>query len=499
MKMIKKVIYLIALMVMFFVINPTVLNAVTTVKVTTDTLNLRKKASTQSDIVTLLSQGDTCELIEEKGDWYKIKYKNYTGYVSKEYVKKNGDSNQKADNKSDTDKKEDSADKKDDNKSNSDVTSVNNTGVKSTGKIAKKTDVKIVPLIYSSKIGELAKNTKVTIFTEMNGWAYIETNTINGWIRNENISGKKIVSASKETPAKQDNKGTDKPEENNQGADNTVTPNAANDNQQTNTEKTMYVAESAVNVRKEANTSSKIMMELAMNTKLTVIGENGEWYKVKTSEGNGYVLKKLLSNKQKTTSRGSNLMSHVSDTDEKKATAKESDTKSKVEQTVKNTAVSSNKINENKTTSTKESLAKSSSTSIAKGKEVVEYAKKFLGVKYVYGGASKSGFDCSGFTMYVYKKFGISMRHGAQAQAKIGKAIKTDKKSATSLKNNLQPGDLVFFLDYETMDEIGHCGIYIGDGKFIHASSGSGYCVKINSLLPGEYYNKRYCAARRVL
>ena len=117
----------------------------------------------------------------------------------------------------------------------------------------------------------------------------------------------------------------------------------------------------------------------------------------------------------------------------------------------------------------------------------------------MYGGASKSGFDCSGFTMYVYKKFGISMRHGAQAQSKIGTAVNANKKSASSLKENLQLGDLVFFLDYETMDEIGHCGIYIGDGKFIHASSGSGHCVKINSLLPGDYYNTRYCAARRVI
>ena len=101
--------------------------------------------------------------------------------------------------------------------------------------------------------------------------------------------------------------------------------------------------------------------------------------------------------------------------------------------------------------------------------------------------------------MYVYDHFGISMRHGAQAQAKLGEVVNADKSSKSSLLNNLEVGDLVFFLDYETMDEIGHCGIYIGNGEFIHASSGSGYCVKINSLLPGEYYNTRYCAARRVL
>ena len=101
--------------------------------------------------------------------------------------------------------------------------------------------------------------------------------------------------------------------------------------------------------------------------------------------------------------------------------------------------------------------------------------------------------------MYVFDHFGISMGHGAQMQSREGTAVKADKSSKSSLLNNLEVGDLVFFLDYETMDEIGHCGIYIGNGDFIHASSGSGYCVKINSLLPGEYYNTRYCAARRVL
>ena len=91
--------------------------------------------------------------------------------------------------------------------------------------------------------------------------------------------------------------------------------------------------------------------------------------------------------------------------------------------------------------------------------------------------------------MYVYQKFGVTLSHSARAQSKVGTAVE---------KENLQLGDLVFFKDYETMDGIGHCGIYIGDGNFIHASSGTGYCVKISTLLSGSYAT-RYETARRVI
>ena len=123
------------------------------------------------------------------------------------------------------------------------------------------------------------------------------------------------------------------------------------------------------------------------------------------------------------------------------------------------------------------------------GSEIVSYAKQYLGCPYVYGAAGSQSFDCSGFTMYVYKHFGYSLSHSATAQSKVGTYV---------AKEDLQPGDLVFFLDYETMDGIGHCGIYIGDGEFIHASSGSGYCVKTSTLLSGSYYN-RYATARRLI
>ena len=224
----------------------------------------------------------------------------------------------------------------------------------------------------------------------------------------------------------------------------------------------MYAKEEYVNIRKEPSTDSELVMTVERNTEIDVIGETGDWYKVETSQGEAYISKELLTDKKVTvTNRG-----NVDRTKEEK----------EAEATKTSTSNSSNL-----------------------GKDIVSYAKKFLGVPYVYGGASSSGFDCSGFTMYVFDHFGISMRHGAQAQSKLGKKISVDKSSKSSMINNLKAGDLVFFLDYETMDEIGHCGIYIGDGNFIHASSGSGYCVKINSLLPGEYYNTRYCAARRVI
>jgi N-acetylmuramoyl-L-alanine amidase len=91
--------------------------------------------------------------------------------------------------------------------------------------------------------------------------------------------------------------------------------------------------------------------------------------------------------------------------------------------------------------------------------------------------------------MYVYKNFGYSFSHSATAQSQQGQYVS---------KEDLQPGDLVFFADYETMEGIGHCGIYIGEGNFIHASSGTGYCVKISTLTSGSYLN-RYVTARRII
>lgn len=144
--------------------------------------------------------------------------------------------------------------------------------------------------------------------------------------------------------------------------------------------------------------------------------------------------------------------------------------------------------------STTNNVTNNNESSSTKGNEIVEYAKQYLNCPYVYGAAGPNSFDCSGFTMYVYQHFGVSLPHGATSQSYYGTEINASK---SELRSKLKAGDLVFFLDYPSYDGIGHVGIYIGDGNFIHASSGTGYCVKISTLLDGGYYD-RYTAARRI-
>jgi cell wall-associated NlpC family hydrolase len=111
---------------------------------------------------------------------------------------------------------------------------------------------------------------------------------------------------------------------------------------------------------------------------------------------------------------------------------------------------------------------------------VVGIAMQYLGTPYVYGGASPGGFDCSGFVMYVFAQIGVSLPHNAAAQYGYGMPVSQDQ---------LQAGDLVFF------NGLGHVGIYIGGGQFIHAPH-TGDVVKISSL--SGWYSSTYVGARRL-
>ncbi|WMJ81032.1 C40 family peptidase [Clostridium sp. MB40-C1] len=116
---------------------------------------------------------------------------------------------------------------------------------------------------------------------------------------------------------------------------------------------------------------------------------------------------------------------------------------------------------------------------------LVEYSYKFIGKPYVWAAAGPMSFDCSGFTLYVYNKFGYSLPHYTGYQVEMGNSVS---------KQNLKTGDLIFF---NTTGLNSHVGIYIGGGRFIHASSGKG-SITISEL-DKPYYRQRYSTARRII
>lgn len=308
--------------------------------------------------------------------------------------------------------------------------------------------IKILPVINSNTIGELEAGDEVTVISKTNNWAFIQSKEITGWIALVSLQDTNTTEVKEEKDTNTEATNSEVVETNTEVNNSTSSSSNTTSAETTTTTyktSTKYVGTTSAYIRSKASTSSEIVATLIKDTDVKVVGEDGDWYKVKYNDFSGYIRKDLLVNSKSTeTSRSSTVDRELS-------------------------------------------LESSSTNNL--GNQVVEYAKQYLGCPYSYGASGSSSFDCSGFTMYVYKHFGYTLSHSAVAQSKCGSAVE---------KSNLQPGDLVFFEDYETKDGIGHCGIYIGDGNFIHASSGTGYCVKISTLLSGSYYN-RYMSARRIL
>jgi cell wall-associated NlpC family hydrolase len=188
------------------------------------------------------------------------------------------------------------------------------------------------------------------------------------------------------------------------------------------------ISASAVNIRSGAGTSYGKVAQAKRGEKAYIIGINNGWYKVKINNKTGYIRSDLMELPDSfDCNSGTNLNS------------------------------------------------------------VIEYAKQFLGVPYVWGGTTPNpGFDCSGFTQYVCRHFGVKINRVAVDQMRNGVAVS---------RNNLKVGDLVFFeRTYNTTDAASHVGFYVGNNQFIHAADAG---IKISSLNE-TYYATRYVGARRV-
>lgn len=402
--------------------------------------NLRETADAESKILEQISLNQEVEILEEEGDWYQVTYNNIIGYVSKELVTVNANPSSTEENQVN---ENNATENNQTNTAESNTQSGKNDQGKNTEeielgeyKISADTKLKLIPSINAMEVIELKADETVQVTEIINGWACVETQTTRGWLRKDKLK--------KDEPVQEKTTET--------------TTQAQSPEQQPAPEtpiKTQYVNSSSVNVRQQANTTSSIVTTITLNTEVQVYSEGNGWSKVKVNNVEGYISSSLLSNNRQETSRSQST------------TRKSSSTKS------------------TKTTNTQTTAQTTNVPASGNGSSIVATAKKYLGYKYVYGGSSPStGFDCSGFTSYLFKQHGIALSRTAAGQYSNGVAVS---------RANLQPGDLVMF----GKSGINHVAIYIGGGQIIHASTPS-TGVRIDTLTSG-YYNNNYAGARRVL
>ena len=477
------------IVIMLFV---TVSFAADTAKVSVETARLRKEASEDSTILELISLGEEVEILGQSGNWYQVEYKGITGYLRNDLIQVDGETQsngsetatsgetvdtsataqnntqtgnevgttsennpqtENANNLAGTENTESTEPQNTTGEqANGDTTTTGTTDTTEneedlTGKyqFTQDVEIKITPLINSLTVSSVKSGDTIEIQDKVNDWVLVSNENIQGWARFNILS--KVEETDQNQVLTTENIAQTTPETQEQP-----------ETQEPQT-KTMYVNSQTVNVRSAASQEASVVTQLSINTQVTVISEQNGWAEVTFNGGNGYIASNLLSETISQTSRGSSTpRTGITDT-----TDKQTDNSS--------------------TNNNQESNDSSSNVSTSsKGADVLAYAMQFVGYPYVYGGSSTSGFDCSGFTQYVYKHFGVTLNRTAAAQSSNGTAVS---------RSNLQPGDLVMF-----GSPINHVGIYAGGGRIVHAANPS-RGVTTDTINSG-YYNTNYVCARRI-
>lgn len=424
--------------------------AVFQAKVNADSLYLRQ--SPGGAVITTLSKGTTVAVLNNSSSWYKVSVNGKEGYVSGEYL--------------------------------TGTTATDVALGTGTVKCSSSVNFRSAPNTSSTSYGELKNGTKVNVVGVSSGWYKVTYNGKTGYIHPDYIS---LASSSAGTAI---------------APSNTVTST-------TGTAGTVKCS-SSVNLRSEANTSSSILAELKNGTAVTVVSTANGWCKVNCSGKTGYIKQDYVSttgsvSNNTSASTGTAAVVKCSSTVNFRSAASTSSTilgelKNGTAVTLLSTSNGWSKVSYAGKTgyiSADYLVTASSGTAIspsntaasvsisAKRQSVLNYAAQFLGVPYVYGGSTPSGFDCSGFTSYVFKNTVGSIPRVAQAQYDATTRVSRD---------DLLPGDLVFF--GSSTSSISHVGIYVGSNQFIHAPS-TGDVVKYSSLTGS--YATRYQGAGRVI
>ena len=274
------------------------------------------------------------------------------------------------------------------------------------------------------------------------------------------------------------------------------------------------VTADSVRLRAAASTGSAILAELNRGTAVSILGRQDGWYRVNYDGKTGYMSADYVTSRTsagdlrcvaRVTGDGLNLRSGAAASGAVLATASRGEYVDvsgfengwfRVQYSGKTGYMSGDHLTLAAARPAAPAPAPAAPTTPAvpasgTGAEIAALARSFVGkAPYVYGGAGPAGFDCSGFTMYIYGQFGVRLPHGATDQMRYGAAVD---------RSQLQPGDLIFFHDdYYSSSTASHCGIYVGNDQFVHASTYGSGGVLLTALNGNPYYSAHYIAARRM-
>ena len=414
-------------------------------------VNVRSQANTSSSIVATLNSGSSMPVTGVSGQWYQVSYNGSTAYVRSDLMTIGTGSS-----------------------SSSSSSSSDKTGTINASYVRLRSGAST----SSGILATLQKGASMTVTGSSGDWYSVRYNGTDGYVY------KQYLTVDGESSSSSSSSGQ------------TGTINAY-----------------SVRLRAGASTSTTILATLNKGATMTVTGTSGDWYSVRYNGTDGYVYKQYLTVGESSSNSSDPDVDPVSeDTGTIRgyyvrvrtgpSTSSSIITSLNTGATLDVTGITGDwyQVKYNGQTgyvyksylqlgeaSSSSSSSSSSSTATGDGAAIVAEAKKYLGVPYVYGGTSPSGFDCSGLVYYVFMQEGYSLYRTAGAQYRNGVAVS---------RSELQIGDIICFYN-SAMTSIGHVGIYVGDNQFIHASSGSGKVII--SSLSQSYYNSHYYGARRIV
>lgn len=427
-----------------------------TATIDVNSARLREEANTTSKVLTNIYKGEKVEILEKNGEWYKVKYGSNTGYLKNTLIKEDSTSTENTSN----------------NENNSSVPSSENQNTDDSKVFIKlATNIRYQPNMMSNSIVQVEVGKELTKELELGNWIKVSDGAIEGWIlksKTQTNSVQEDTSDSENTNTVNSNDTNTTNTVNNTNTTNTVTNTTTNNTVENEVKETQTSSENkkgivnveTAKVRESASTTAKIVGFLDYNDEITILAEEGEFYKFTEKSVSGYVHKSLIT---------------------------------PVEESISSRGITEERIQENVVENNSNSQQSNdilgATNTTSKGTEVAELAKKYEGYKYVVGGKNpESGFDCSGFTRYIFLQFGYSLGSTAAEQNNIGVEVSRDA---------LKPGDLILFYD-EGKIKIGHTGIYLSNGEFIHSANPERGVV-IDNINTNSYYNERYIVAKRIV